>query len=101
MSRKVREVGLGLGIAGREHLKLYRSQGCDACGGTGYWGRLAIHEVLVASDSIKRIIQKRGTVAEVRDMAVSEGMTTLLQDGIKKAMKGLTDFDQLRRVSMR
>ena len=39
--------------------------------------------------------------AEVRDMAVSEGMTTLLQDGIKKAMKGLTDFDQLRRVSMR
>ena len=90
-----------LGLAGREQLKLYRSQGCDACGGTGYWGRLAIHEVLVATDSIKRIIQKRGTVAEVRDKAVSEGMSTLLQDGIKKAMKGLTDFDQIRRVSMR
>ena len=90
-----------LGITAREQLKLYRSQGCDACGGTGYWGRLAIHEVLVATDVIKRIIQKRGTVAEVRETAVSEGMTTLLQDGIKKAMKGLTDFDQLRRVSVR
>jgi len=90
-----------LGIGGREQLKLYRSQGCDACGGTGYWGRLAIHEVLVTSDAIRRVIQKRGTAAEVRDIAVSEGMTLLLQDGIKKAMKGLTDFDQLRRVSMR
>jgi type II secretory ATPase GspE/PulE/Tfp pilus assembly ATPase PilB-like protein len=55
----------------------------------------------VATDPIKRIIQKRGTVAEVRDKAVSDGMITLLQDGIKKALKGLTDFDQLRRVSVR
>jgi len=90
-----------LGISAREQMKLYRSQGCDACGGTGYWGRVAIHEVLVATDPIKRIIQKRGTAAEVRETAVSEGMVLLLQDGIKKAMKGLTDFDQLRRVSMR
>jgi type II secretory ATPase GspE/PulE/Tfp pilus assembly ATPase PilB-like protein len=90
-----------LEIAGREQLKLYRSQGCDACGGTGYWGRIAIHEVLVATEPIRRIIQKRGTVAEVREKAVSEGMILLLQDGIKKAMMGLTDFDQLRRVSMR
>jgi type II secretory ATPase GspE/PulE/Tfp pilus assembly ATPase PilB-like protein len=94
-------VSSSLGITGREQMKLYRSQGCDACGGKGYWGRLAIHEVLVATDPIKRIIQKRGTVAEVRDKAVSDGMITLLQDGIKKALKGLTDFDQLRRVSVR
>ncbi|OPY07044.1 MAG: Type II secretion system protein E [Syntrophaceae bacterium PtaB.Bin038] len=89
------------GISAREPMKLYRSQGRDACGGTGYWGRIAIHEVLVATEPIQRIIQKRGTAAEVRGKAVSEGMTLPLQDGIKKAMKGLTDFVQLRRVSVR
>ena len=75
--------------------------GCDACGGTGYLGRLAVHEVLVATDPIKKIIQQQGAVAEIREKAVSEGMVTLLQDGIKKAMKGLTDFDQLRRISVK
>jgi type II secretory ATPase GspE/PulE/Tfp pilus assembly ATPase PilB-like protein/CheY-like chemotaxis protein len=94
-------IATALGIEGREQLKLYRSQGCDACGGTGYWGRLAIHEVLVATDPIKKSIQLRGTVAEIREKAISEGMVTLLQDGIKKAMKGLTDFDQLRRISLK
>jgi type II secretory ATPase GspE/PulE/Tfp pilus assembly ATPase PilB-like protein len=94
-------IATALGIQGREQMKLYRSQGCDACGGTGYWGRLAIHEVLVATDPIKKSIQLRGTVAEIREKAISEGMVTLLQDGIKKAMKGLTDFDQLRRISLK
>jgi type II secretory ATPase GspE/PulE/Tfp pilus assembly ATPase PilB-like protein len=94
-------IATALGIEGREQMKLYRSQGCDACGGTGYWGRLAIHEVLVATDPIKKSIQLRGTVAEIREKAISEGMVTLLQDGIKKAMKGLTDFDQLRRISLK
>ena len=94
-------IATALGIEGREQMKLYRSQGCDACGGTGYWGRLAVHEVLVTTDPIKKIIQQRGTVAEIREKAVAEGMVTLLQDGIKKAMKGLTDFDQLRRISVK
>jgi type II secretory ATPase GspE/PulE/Tfp pilus assembly ATPase PilB-like protein len=94
-------VATALGIEGREQMKLYRSQGCNACGGSGYLGRLAIHEVLVATDPIKKIIQQRGTVAEIREKAVAEGMVTLLQDGIKKAMRGLTDFDQLHRLSVK
>jgi type II secretory ATPase GspE/PulE/Tfp pilus assembly ATPase PilB-like protein len=62
---------------------------------------MGIHELLVASDNIKRMIQKHETVEAMRDKAASEGMTTLLQDGIQKALKGFTDFKQIRRVCIK
>ena len=71
------------------------------CDRTGYRGRMGIHELLVASDQIKRLIQKRETVEVMRVQAMAEGMTTLLQDGIIKSLKGFTDFIQVRRVCVR
>ena len=71
------------------------------CDRTGYRGRMGIHELVVASDQIKRLIQRRETVEVMRAQAMSEGMTTLLQDGIIKALKGYTDFTQVRRVCVR
>jgi len=71
------------------------------CDRTGYRGRMGIHELVVARDQIKRLIQKRETVEVMRVQAMTEGMTTLLQDGIIKSLKGFTDFIQVRRVCVR
>ncbi len=80
---------------------LYRPKGCDACDRTGYKGRMGIHELLIGSDSIKRLIQKHADIDTMRETAIVEGMTTLLQDGIRKAIQGMTDFRQVRRVCIK
>jgi len=80
---------------------LYEPKGCDICDKSGYKGRMAIHELLINSDEIKRHIQKKATVETIRDTAMEEGMTTLLQDGIMKAIDGLTDVKQVRRVCIK
>ncbi len=95
------ELFAGLNIPYDENFKLHRAKGCSACGNTGYKGRMGVHELLVATDEIKRIIQKRESVEVIRDMAISQGMSTLLQDGIMKAIQGYTDFTQVRRVCIK
>ena len=80
---------------------LCRPKGCDTCDKTGYKGRMGIHELLVGSDEMKKLIQKHATVEVMREQAIKEGMTTLLQDGIIKSIKGFTDFKQVRRVCIK
>jgi len=84
-----------------DKFKLFRSKGCDLCDKTGYKGRVGIHELLIATEDIKKMVQKHATVEMMREQAMKEGMTTLLQDGILKAIKGLTDFKQVRRVCIK
>ena len=84
-----------------DKFKLFRSKGCDLCDKTGYKGRVGIHELLIATEDIKKMVQKHATVEIMREHAMNEGMTTLLQDGILKAIKGLTDFKQVRRVCIK
>ena len=62
---------------------------------------MGIHELIVATDEIKRLIQQHASVEQLRDEAMTEGMTTLLQDGIDKCLKGYTDFSQVRRVCIK
>ncbi len=90
-----------LNIPYNDDFTLYRPKGCQKCEGTGYRGRMGIHELLVSSDEIKRLVQKSATVEEIRDMSISQGMRTLLQDGIEKTMKGATSFAQVRRVCIK
>jgi type II secretory ATPase GspE/PulE/Tfp pilus assembly ATPase PilB-like protein len=90
-----------LGVRYSPSFKLYRPKGCPKCGGTGYKGRMGIHELLVATDEIKRKIQKREPIEELRKQAQRDGMTTLLQDGIQKVVKGVTDFKQVRAVCIK
>jgi type II secretory ATPase GspE/PulE/Tfp pilus assembly ATPase PilB-like protein len=85
----------------RGRVKMWQGAGCDACGNTGYKGRLAVHELLVNDDGIKLAIAKRSPVEDVRRLAVSGGMTTLLQDGIEKAIAGKTDMKQVLAVCLR
>ena len=84
-----------------EHFRLQRGTGCDHCAHTGYRGRLALHEFLVATDAIKRLIHAQATVMELLHAASQQGMTTLLQDGIHKILQGWTDFNQVRAVALK
>jgi type II secretory ATPase GspE/PulE/Tfp pilus assembly ATPase PilB-like protein len=62
---------------------------------------MGIHELLVGSDEVKRLVQKRSGVEELRNQGRAEGMTSLLQDGIQKILQGHTDFKQVRAVCMK
>ncbi len=90
-----------LGIRYSPEFRLYRPKGCAKCGNSGYKGRMGIHELLVGTDEMKRMIQKRKSVEEMRKQAVRDGMTTLLQDGIQKVLNGTTDFKQVRAVCIK
>jgi type II secretory ATPase GspE/PulE/Tfp pilus assembly ATPase PilB-like protein/tetratricopeptide (TPR) repeat protein len=77
---------------------LYQAEGCDDCYGSGYKGRLGIHELMEGTKEIKRMIKKEASPEELFAQASAEGMTTLVQDGVAKALQGLTDIAEIRRV---
>jgi type II secretory ATPase GspE/PulE/Tfp pilus assembly ATPase PilB-like protein len=82
-------------------LKFYKAVGCDKCNKTGYKGRLGLHELLVADDHLKRLIQERARVGELFSAAVETGMRTLKMDGLEKIMLGMTDLKQVRSVCIK
>ena len=82
-------------------LRLYRPVGCDKCNKTGYKGRIGLHELLVADDAVKKLIQERARVAELFSQSVEGGMRTLKMDGMEKIMMGLTDIKMVRSVCIR
>ena len=84
-----------------DDLPLYKPGGCDQCNNSGYLGRMAIHELLMGTDDIKRLIQTKAGVEKIRNQAVLDGMTTLKQDGIEKIFEGYTDLVQVRKVTIR
>ncbi len=85
------------GVGGR--LVQYRHHGCDACGGSGYRGRLGIHELLVADESLRGLVRRRAPAAEMFQLALQAGMRTLRQDGIEKVLAGLTDLSEVLAAS--
>jgi type II secretory ATPase GspE/PulE/Tfp pilus assembly ATPase PilB-like protein/CheY-like chemotaxis protein len=84
-----------------KEMQFHRAKGCKKCGNTGYFGRIGIFELLVATDSIKHLVIKREPADKLRNAAIDEGMSTLLEEGLMCAVKGLTDLEQVRRVCIR
>jgi type II secretory ATPase GspE/PulE/Tfp pilus assembly ATPase PilB-like protein len=80
---------------------LYRAKGCDACGNTGYKGRVGLHELLIASDTIKKLIQEHARVTDILAVCLEEGMRTLKMDGVEKVLQGITDMPQVRAVCIK
>jgi len=76
----------------------WHGKGCQQCSGTGYWGRVAIHEVLFMADEIKDMIVKNAPELEIRRAAKTSGMISLLEDGLEKAQKGATTIKEILRV---
>ena len=89
------------GIEYTPDLKLYRPEGCEECSGTGYKGRIGIHELLYGSKEVKRLIKKQAGSDMILEQAIKEGMATLKQDGIKKVFQGITDMTEVRRVCIK
>jgi len=96
-----KEYSEGIGIEYTPDLKLYRPEGCEECSGTGYKGRIGIHELLYGSKEIKRLIKKQAGSDIILEQAIKEGMTTLKQDGIRKVFQGVTDISEVRRVCIK
>jgi len=82
-------------------LRFYKPVGCEKCNNTGYKGRLGLHELLIADDRIKKLVQERARVAEIFAAAVESGMRTLKMDGMEKIMLGMTDLKQVRQVCIK
>jgi type II secretory ATPase GspE/PulE/Tfp pilus assembly ATPase PilB-like protein len=80
---------------------LYRPKGCKTCDDTGYKGRLGIHELLYATDTIKKQILDHAQVWEMLAVGLNEGMRTLKQDGIEKVLQGITDLHTVRTVCIK
>ncbi|MCP4681779.1 MAG: Flp pilus assembly complex ATPase component, partial [Desulfobacterales bacterium] len=91
----------GLGFEYNNDFFLFRPKGCSTCGNTGYRGRTGLFEILAGTDEMKSLIQGHGKTDDLRNQAIKDGMSTLMQDGIRKVCLGLTDLAQVRRVCMR
>jgi len=80
-------------------MTLYRPIGCTHCGGTGYTGRLAIIEILLMSEQIRELVLKRTDVGDIARLATEQGMVTMRDDGLCKAVAGLTTIEEVLRVT--
>ncbi|MDD4363696.1 MAG: ATPase, T2SS/T4P/T4SS family, partial [Atribacterota bacterium] len=80
-------------------INLYRGKGCDYCNNTGYRGRTAIFEMIRINDDIRSLIMQKSSSNEIKDVAIKNGMLTLLDIGITKALEGITTIDEVLRVA--
>ncbi len=78
--------------------RYYAGKGCKNCEGTGYRGRTVISEIMLLSTALQKAIMERADASVIRAMAKEEGMETMLEDGIQKAIKGLTTLEEVARV---
>ncbi len=76
----------------------HRAVGCSACSATGYRGRLAVHEVMIMTEPLRRLVLERASADLVRRQAIEDGMVPLWDDGLKKVAAGLTTVEELARV---
>ena len=86
---------------GKPDYVMYKPKGCDTCGGTGYKGRTGLHELMVGTDAVKKLIQEHARVAELFTQALTDGMVTLKMDGMEKVLQGVTDMFQVRAVCIK
>ncbi len=80
-------------------LQLARGEGCDECAGSGYKGRAGIHELVVMTDEIRRMILDRTSTADLKALALRQGLRTLYQDGLIKVAQGVTTLEEVLRVA--
>jgi general secretion pathway protein E len=83
----------------KSDVTLYRAKGCKECGQTGFIGRVSIMEMLPMSDHLRTQVMRHATSTELRAEAIKEGMVTMYEDGMRKAMNGITTFEEVLRVT--
>jgi type IV pilus assembly protein PilB len=78
---------------------LHRGKGCENCAGTGYRGRMGVHEVLEVSDEIRELISQRATALKIKEVAIKKGMVTLQDSALRKLMNGDTSAEEVIRIT--
>jgi general secretion pathway protein E len=78
---------------------LFRPTGCPECAGTGYWGRVSILELMIMTDNIRSLIMRHATAGDIRSAAIMEGMETMFENGLRKALAGTTTIEEVLRVT--
>ncbi len=86
------------GLKDKPDTVFYRGKGCDYCKGTGYWGRSGIFELLIVDDEIREMIIANNSTVALRKKAQEKGLRLLGEDGLNKALKGLTTIEEISRV---
>ena len=81
-----------------DHHDFFQGKGCALCGNTGYRSRMGIYEILEMNDFIREALMRRADAGEIKKIAVKNGMTTLLEDGFRKAVEGRTTIEEILRV---
>ncbi len=94
----VEQMGLARFAKERE-ITLYRPVGCPQCAQTGYSGRVGIMEMLPITDPLRSLVMKHATATDLRNEAIREGMLTMYEDGLRKAVRGITTFEEVLRVT--
>jgi general secretion pathway protein E len=90
---------LGFPVAEKGTITLKRGKGCRKCRNTGYKGRCGVFEIFPFSDQLKKMVSQGATVAEMRHLAIREGMTTLREDAWQKVKAGITTYQEALRVT--
>ena len=90
-----------LGIHQDTTFHLSRGKGCEVCNRSGFKGRVALHELLLGSDQMKRMVQQKARTEDMLKAALEEGMTTLVQDGIHKVLQGHTTYKEVKAVAIK
>ena len=100
MIPRQRFVDAGLSTVQGDPVKAMKGRGCDRCGGTGYKGRVGLFEVMEMSDALRELVLNGAPATELRRVAMSEGMSTLRQSGLKKVVEGLSSMEEVVRETM-
>lgn len=90
-----------LGITQDNTFRLSRGKGCETCNRSGFKGRIALHELLLGTDQMKRMVQMKARTEDMLKTALEEGMTTLVQDGIQKILQGHTTYKEVKAVAIK
>jgi len=80
-------------------MEFFGAAGCDKCNKSGYKGRIGIYEVIVKADYLERLIMAGAGAGEIKKAAIEDGMVTMMQDGLLKALQGITDVEEVFRVT--
>ena len=86
------------GISIPYDMAIYKGYGCESCNGTGYKGRIGIHEILVMDDDIREAILKKVSASDIKQIAKINGMTSMIEDGFDKVKDGITTIEEILRV---
>jgi type II secretory ATPase GspE/PulE/Tfp pilus assembly ATPase PilB-like protein len=92
---RLEQLGVSHDAALDERAVCYTAEGCDHCDGTGYRGRVGIHEAMVFSEAVRRMVLGDASVDVLRALAVTEGMISMRTDGIAKALQGTTTLEEV------